>query len=122
MNTGIERRRSRPCPTVPTLTLPRPGTRQLVYFYVDDDAARQANAELASSDRNTDLSLSLGSLNLKWGAELSRVRWSPTFRPIPNASQPLQHLRANSSALWIPYHSLCGFNIGHLFFDDWLPM
>jgi hypothetical protein len=67
---------------------------------------------------DTELSLSMGALNVKWGPTHSSVRWDPEIREAPYDGPVLM---ASNASLWMPYHSMCAFNPGHLMWDEFYP-
>jgi hypothetical protein len=69
-----------------------------------------------SSIMNT--TVSLGGLNPKWQRKnFRRLEWFPRVVDQMNGYYELP-----SHITWIPFHSMAGFNAGHLVWDDFLPI
>lgn len=71
------------------------------------------------SRRKQEHSVSIGSLNTKWSwkAGVPRLEWTP--RVVYEETPPSYY---EMNVTWIPFHSMAGFNPGHLVWDDWLPI
>jgi hypothetical protein len=69
-------------------------------------------------NRTDQSSVSIGGINTKWTWKegVPRLKWSPKLV----TTSPPPHYEMNVT--WIPFHSMAGFNPGHLVWDDWLPI
>lgn len=77
------------------------------------------SSSLYTTAVDTNISVSLGGVNLKWGEEpFEKLRWFPKVRQTPIAG----YYQLPEDHVWIPYHSMAGFNAGHLVWDDFMPM
>lgn len=78
--------------------------------------------ELTRNQRpNSSYAVSIGGINLKWGrAEygMSRLKWFPRILHEP----PKDFYALPDNVVLLPFHSLAGFNPGHLVWDDFLPI
>jgi hypothetical protein len=64
--------------------------------------------------------VSLGGINRKWGQKhAARIKWFPE---IVHGPPPPQFYMLPSNVVMIPFHSLAGFNPGHLLWDDFIPI
>lgn len=78
----------------------------------------------SSLRRNNNMTLqtmSLGSINLKWGDKedgIGRLQW------FPNVHEPTidAYYSLPEWMIWIPFHSMNGANPGHLVWDDFFPI
>lgn len=77
------------------------------------------NNSLIGSAIDTNVSLTLGGLNPKWGErDFAKLKWFPRV-----LEEPLEGYYAlPEDYVWVPYHSMAGFNAGHLVWDDFLPI
>lgn len=66
-------------------------------------------------------SMAIGGINVKWGDEISRLKWFPEIRYV-DADQSLSYYELPSNVILIPFHSMNGANPGHLVWDDFLPV
>ena len=63
--------------------------------------------------------VSLGGINLKWGGDgVARLEWFPRIARDP----PSNFYALPEDIVLIPYHSMAGWNPGHLVWDDFLPI
>mmetsp|Transcript_2283 Transcript_2283/g.3493 ORF Transcript_2283/g.3493 Transcript_2283/m.3493 type:complete len:521 (-) Transcript_2283:1212-2774(-) len=72
-----------------------------------------------ASSMNT--TVSLGAMNPKWGKEHNLLNWYPELRPVEEVEKTGYYTLQTDKVL-IPYHSMAGFNPGHLVWDDFLPL
>lgn len=79
---------------------------------------RHAHSDsLIGTSVNTNISLSLGGLNAKWGvAAFTKLKWFPRVLREPIVG----YYQLPDYYVWVPFHSMAGFNAGHLVWDDWL--
>lgn len=62
--------------------------------------------------------IAIGTFNFKWGKQYDKtVKFQPR---IIHAPIPPHRAMASRDELWIPHLPLCGANIGHLIWDDYL--
>jgi len=85
-------------------------------------AARTISATLSSKTTlplHHKSTVSIGGINSKWGHEgIPKLEWFP--RVLHEA--PTEFYTLPSHVALIPFHSLAGFNPGHLVWDDFLPI
>lgn len=74
----------------------------------------------AASNMNT--TVSVGGLNPKWGKEHKDLEWYPKLRPIEDLERQGGYYMLSDDKILIPWHSMAGFNPGHLVWDDFLPL
>lgn len=80
------------------------------------------SSSLITSAVDTNISVSLGGVNLKWGKDpFEQLKWFPR---ILRSDEPITdgYYQLPDDYVWVPYHSMAGFNIGHLVWDDGLPI
>jgi len=79
---------------------------------------RKQNMTHISTLINNDQKVSIGGINTKWTWRrgVPRLKWSPKILE----KLPDSYYQMNTT--WIPFHSMAGFNPGHLVWDDWLPI
>mmetsp|Transcript_18459 Transcript_18459/g.37829 ORF Transcript_18459/g.37829 Transcript_18459/m.37829 type:complete len:563 (-) Transcript_18459:158-1846(-) len=70
-----------------------------------------------SSALNT--SVSLGGINAFWGSDQSALEWAPIIR---NEELTEGYYLLPQGTVLLPFHSFAAMNIGHLFWDDLLPI
>lgn len=76
-----------------------------------------------SSSTNTNLSLALGGINPRWiGSDfnqgIEKVKWFPTLLKKPPAS----YYQLDDNVVLVPFHSFAAHNVGHMLWDDFLPI
>jgi hypothetical protein len=75
--------------------------------------------DISQSYIQSSSSVSLGGINQKWGKEgMARLEWFPNIMSEP----PSQFYTLPDHVVMIPFHSLAGWNPGHLVWDDFLPL
>lgn len=72
-----------------------------------------------ASSMNT--TLSVGAINPKWGKEHALLEWYPELRPVEEIVNS-GYYQLQTDKVLIPWHSMAGFNPGHLVWDDFLPL
>ncbi len=70
-----------------------------------------------SSALNT--SVSLGGINAFWGSDQNALEWAPIIR---NEELTEGYYLLPEGTVLLPFHSFAAMNIGHLFWDDLLPI
>ena len=65
--------------------------------------------------------VSIGGINRKWSKDIFRMEWFPKLKPIEDIEQSGFYKFVNDVTL-VPFHSMAGFNPGHLVWDDFLPI
>ena len=76
---------------------------------------------LIGTSSTVNVTVSLGGLNKKWGRKnYKRLEWFP--RVELSADNIDGYYELPSYLTWVPFHSLAGFNAGHLVWDDFLPI
>lgn len=89
-----------------------PAERQWVTKHARSDS-------LIGSAVNTNSFVSLGGLNVKWGGHVfEKLKWFPRVLEDPIVG----YYELPDDYVWVPYHSMAGFNAGHLVWDDFLPI
>ena len=78
----------------------------------------------ATSMNSSLAEMSLGSLNLKWHSDISKVKWFPRVISVEDNANVLRngYYELPEDKVLVPYHSLNGMNPGHLVWDDFLPI
>jgi hypothetical protein len=66
--------------------------------------------------------VSIGGINNKWGNDIPKMEWFPNLRSIDEIKKSGYYMFSNDDTTLLPYHSLAGFNPGHLVWDDFLPI
>jgi len=81
----------------------------------------------ASSSMNT--SVSIGGINAKWSksADVPRMEWFPALVDVKHILTPDSEKEGGvyvlpQDVVMVPFHSFAGMNVGHLIWDDWLPL
>ena len=70
----------------------------------------------------TDLHVALGALNAKWATdEDRRLRFDPRV-VVGGGLAASDYFVGSASEAWVLYHSMNGANVGHLIWDDFLPL
>jgi hypothetical protein len=72
---------------------------------------------------STNTTVALGGINPRWKGKdfnqgIHKVEWFPRILPKP----PKEYYMLPSSVLLIPFHSFAAHNVGHLLWDDFLPI
>ncbi len=68
-------------------------------------------------------SVSIGGINSKWAKDADRMEWFPELRTVDDLKDNIGGYYAfMNDATLVPFHSLAGFNPGHLVWDDFLPI
>ena len=84
--------------------------------WLDQHAHSQS---LIGSPVNTNISVSLGGLNRKWQeGNWPKLKWFPRLLD----ERITGYYKLPDDYVWVPYHSMAGFNAGHLVWDDFLPI
>lgn len=65
------------------------------------------------------VNVSIGGINPRWNEDSERLRWFPKIEEEPLA---VGFYELPSDVVLIPFHSLAGFNAGHMMWDDFLPI
>jgi len=74
---------------------------------------------LVGAAMNTNIPVALGGLNAKWSAQaFPKLKWFPRVLEEPITG----YYELPDDYVWVPYHSMAGFNAGHLVWDDFLPI
>lgn len=73
-----------------------------------------------ASSMNT--TVSVGGLNPKWNKEHTSLKWYPTLRDADDLKKQGGYYTLQADKVLVPWHSLAGFNPGHLVWDDFLPI
>ncbi len=82
------------------------------------------STELSSSnDTSTNLTVALGGINPRWigndfNQGIEKVQWFP--KRISQA--PSRYYELDSHVVLIPFHSFAAHNVGHMLWDDFLPI
>ena len=66
--------------------------------------------------------VSVGGLNPKWGKEHEDLEWYPALRSVEDLKSQGGHYVMEHNKILVPWHSMGGFNPGHLVWDDFLPL
>ncbi|KAI2491456.1 DUF563-containing protein [Fragilaria crotonensis] len=97
--------------------------RTYVLFQSQDD---QKFEQLARDNNRTHisttkaLSVSLGGINRKWRpTDLAKLEWFPR---IEMDQPPGGYYELPADTTWVPFHSLAGYNAGHLMWDDFFAI
>jgi len=72
------------------------------------------------SSTTGNLTVSLGGINPKWRGAKGKLKWFPKVIQADSLKDGYYELPGNS--LWVPWHSFAGYNVGHLFWDDFFPI
>jgi hypothetical protein len=81
------------------------------------------STELLSSDASTNLTLALGGINPRWLGKdynqgIEKVKWFPKVV----SQAPAQYYVLDPTVTLLPFHSFAAHNVGHLLWDDFLPI
>jgi hypothetical protein len=71
----------------------------------------------------TTLALALGGINPRWNGKdfnqgIEKVRWFPKRLSEP----PKEYYQLDSNVVLLPFHSFAAHNVGHMLWDDFLPI
>jgi len=66
--------------------------------------------------------VSIGGINFKWGKDHLHMEWFPELRSVEDVKSIGGYYTFSNDAVLLPFHSLAGFNPGHLVWDDFLPI
>jgi hypothetical protein len=90
---------------------------------------RQLEEALSHADMNhfwpassMNTTVSVGGMNPKWNKEHKLLEWYPTLRHVEDLKSQGGYYMLQTDKVLIPWHSLAGFNPGHLVWDDFLPL
>jgi hypothetical protein len=72
---------------------------------------------------STNLTVALGGINPRWLGKdfnqgIQKVKWFPKRVPVP----PSQYYELDSNVVLVPFHSFAAHNVGHMLWDDFLPI
>ena len=86
-----------------------------------DNALNHANLTSFSASFSFNTTVSIGGINPKWGNGDKHMEWFPQLKSIDDVKESGYYMFSNDVAL-VPFHSMAGFNPGHLVWDDFLPI
>jgi hypothetical protein len=86
-----------------------------------NEAMRDANLTEFTSSFSFNTTLSIGGINSKWAKDHLHMEWFPKLQSIDDVQNSGYYIFSNDAAL-VPFHSMAGFNPGHLVWDDFLPI
>ena len=67
--------------------------------------------------------VSIGGINNKWpNDDIQNMEWFPEIRSVEEIESSGGYYTFTNDATLLPFHSLAGFNPGHLVWDDFLPI
>jgi hypothetical protein len=86
------------------------------------------STELSSSSNSssvTNLTVALGGINPRWVGKdfnqgIDKVRWFP--QRVPQSQVPSHYYVLDSQVVLVPFHSFAAHNVGHMLWDDFLPI
>jgi len=87
--------------------------------HFEDMFAKQHQLHTHSSTTGN-LTVSLGGINAKWKGNRKKLKWFPRVISADSVKDGYYELPENS--IWVPWHSFAGYNVGHLFWDDFFPI
>jgi hypothetical protein len=106
---------------------------EALYYYASNNATTTSdNAtsvlfhHLSNLMSNKTSSVAIGGINNKWTYKdqgIPRLKWFP--RVISSDDLVIEgvgYYELDPSVVWIPFHSMAGYNPGHLVWDDFLPI
>lgn len=88
----------------------------------------QSLTYFSASTSLNDTYVSIGGINDKWARDIQRMRWFPKQIDVDNVFAPYESEKEGGvymlppDVVLFPFHSLAGMNVGHLVWDDWLPL
>jgi hypothetical protein len=89
-------------------------------IYLEKWSRQVALMDVSESLLTNTTFVSLGGINLKWGADgIQRLQWFPKIMTTP---PPNEFYALPPQVVMVPYHSLAGWNPGHLVWDEFLPI
>ena len=89
-------------------------------FYLEKWSRQVALMDVSESLLTNTTFVSLGGINLKWGTDgIHRLKWFPQIMTTP---PPTEFYALPPQVVLVPYHSLAGWNPGHLVWDEFLPI
>lgn len=86
-----------------------------------DEAMNNANLTEFTASFSFNTTVAIGGINSKWAKDHLHMEWFPKLQSIDDVQKSGYYVFSNDAAL-IPYHSMAGFNPGHLVWDDFLPI
>ena len=95
-------------------------THRTPFSYVSTELL---SSDTSSSGATTNLTLALGGINPRWEGKdfnqgIDKVKWFPKV-----VSQvPSQYYVLDPAVTLVPFHSFAAHNVGHLLWDDFLPI
>lgn len=66
--------------------------------------------------------VAIGGINNKWAKDVKYMEWFPEIRSVEEIESSGGYYTFMNDATLLPFHSLAGFNPGHLVWDDFLPI
>ena len=71
--------------------------------------------------------ISIGGINPKWARDVEMMKWFPKLLDLKDLVQPVDGKMGGAyflphDVVMVPFHSFAGMNVGHLLWDDWLPL
>jgi len=84
--------------------------------------SNQSLTHFSASSNMLNNHLSLGGLNPKWNAETERLKWFPSLLNSKQIEEEGGIYVLPQDVVMVPFHSFNGKNVGHLLWDDWLPL
>lgn len=88
------------------------------------DSKSYVSTRLSSPNgTSTNLTVALGGINPRWVGKdfnqgIHKIQWFPKRRSVP----PTQYYELNSKVVLVPFHSFAAHNVGHMLWDDFLPI
>lgn len=87
-----------------------------------EEAMNHADVTEFKTAYSMNTTVALGGLNQKWTEEgIQKLEWFPQLRSLDEIEKTGYYEFLNDAVL-LPFHSMAGFNPGHLMWDDFLPI
>ena len=92
-------------------------------LHLDTAIAKVEKDALTTPSFGNETTVSVGGINSKWGNDVKHIEWFPKLSSVDEMKKAGGHYTfSNEGTTLLFFHSLAGFNPGHLVWDDFLPI